>query len=172
MSFLFETFSVPLWFMIFTFACASPLWIKWYRWVYKKVKKSKIMEKESEVFEFDNAEEEISLFEKATNNWNDNTKHERKTKELKKSKREHDNNSNEQPYVKIVLKTLALNGEAGMLNQSIADTLEIKSNEIKSSLAYLEKNEFVEAVLGGSGTKYYLADRGRKYCSKHGYIKK
>lgn len=72
--------------------------------------------------------------------------------------------------MKIVLKTLSLNGDAGMLIQSIADKLEIKSNEIKSSLAYLEDNDFVEAVTTSSGSKYYLSSRGKKYCIKRGYI--
>ena len=73
--------------------------------------------------------------------------------------------------MKIVLKTLALAGDAGMLIQSIADKLEVSSNEIKSSLAYLEKNEFVESVAAGTGTKYYLTSRGKRYAIKQGYIK-
>ena len=169
MSFLFSTFPVPLWFLIFAFASAAPLWLKWYRLFYKKVIFEKILKND-----FFNAEEvideEASVFKKATDNWNTNAEHDRKAKELKKSKREFEANSAEQPYVKIVLKTLALNGDAGMLIQSIADKLEIKSNEIKSSLSYLEKNEFVEVVAAGSGTKYYLAARGKKYCIKRGYI--
>ena len=72
--------------------------------------------------------------------------------------------------MKIVLKTLALQGDAGMLIQSIADKLEINNNEIKSSLLYLEKNEFVDVVAASNGTKYYLSARGKKYCMKRGYI--
>ena len=169
MSFLSTTFPVPLWFLIFAFACAAPLWIKWYQLAYKKLIKSDFFKKKFSDFD-DSVDEEISVFQKATDNWNANVEHDRKTVELKKSKREHDTHSIEQPYVKIVLKTLALNGDAGMLIQSIADDLEIKSNEIKSSLSYLEENEFVEAVETGSGTKYYLAARGKRYCIKRGYI--
>ena len=169
MSFLFETFPVPLWFLIFAFGCAAPLWIKWYQLVYKKLIKSNFFKKKFSDFD-DLADEEISIFQKATDNWNSSVEHDLKTAELKKSKRKHETKSTEQPYVKIVLKTLALNGDAGMLIQSIADNLEIKSNEIKSSLSYLENNEFVEAVVTGSGTKYYLAARGKKYCIKRGYI--
>ncbi|MCW8988059.1 MAG: hypothetical protein OQK75_10390, partial [Gammaproteobacteria bacterium] len=77
----------------------------------------------------------------------------------------------EQPYVKIVLKTLALTGDVGMLIQSIADKLRINSNDIKSTLSYLEKNEFVDVVTAGSGTKYYLSARGKRYAIKQGYIK-
>ena len=169
MSFLSTTFPVPLWFLIFAFACAAPLWIKWYQLAYRKFVKSDFFKKKFSDFD-DSDDEEISVFQKATDNWNANVENYRKTAELKKSKRKHDADSSAQPYVKIVLKTLALNGDAGMLIQSIADDLEIKSNEIKSSLSYLEDNEFVEAVVTGSGTKYYLAARGKKYCIKRGYI--
>ena len=74
------------------------------------------------------------------------------------------------PYVKIIMKILALKGETGMLVQSIADKLNVSSNEIKSSLVYLEENGFIEEVASGQGTKYFLAERGRKYCIKKGYI--
>ena len=76
----------------------------------------------------------------------------------------------DQPYIKIVLKTLALKGEAGMMIQSIADALNISSNQIKSSLGYLEKNKFIEGIPSTMGTKYYLIERGRNYCIKKGYI--
>lgn len=168
MSFLTATFEIPLWFLVFAFACAAPLWISWYQYLYRKfIKSSFFKNKFSDSEGFDS---EISVLQKATDNWNASVEHELQAAELKKSKREHDISSANQPYVKIVLKMLALHGDAGMLIQSIADKLEINSNEIKSSLSYLEKNEFVEAVLGGSGTKYYLIGRGKKYCIKRGYI--
>lgn len=169
MSFLFSTFPVPLWFLIFSFACAAPLWIKWYKFIYNKIKGSSIFKNKFRSFD-DSTVEDISVFQKATDNWNASVEHELRSAKLKKSKQQSDVSSADQPYVKIVLKTLALSGDAGMLLQSIADKLEIKSNDIKSSLAYLEKNEFVEAVLGSMGTKYYLAARGKKYCVKRGYI--
>lgn len=170
MSFLFTTFPVPLWFLIFAFGCAAPLWIKWYKLFHRKIIVNKILksdffDSEDEVFEEDN-----SIFQKATDNWNASVEHERESEKLKKSKSKHEASSVAQPYVKIVLKTLSLHGDAGMLIQSIADKLEIKSNEIKSSLVYLEENEFVEAVTTGSGVKYYLSARGKKYCIKRGYI--
>ena len=168
MSFLTATFEIPLWFLIFSFSCAAPLWIRWYKYIYRKIVKSSFFK--NKFVDPEELDSEISVLQKATDNWNASVEHELKTEELKKSKRQHEISSEKQPYVKIVLKTLALQGDAGMLIQSIADKLEINSNEIKSSLSYLEKNEFVEAVLGGSGTKYYLTSRGKKYCIKRGYV--
>ena len=130
MSFLFNTFPVPLWFLIFAFGCAAPLWIKWYKIFHKKIIVGKLLNNEffeSEEVSFD---DDISVFQKATDNWNASVEHEQKTEKLKKSKRKHEANSVEQPYVKIVLKTLSINGDAGMLIQSIADKLNIKSNGI------------------------------------------
>ena len=170
MSFLLDTFEVPLWFLAFAFGCAAPLWIKWYKAFYKKFIATGLLQKKFRK-ESGAAVDKMDVLKKATDNWNASVEHELRTAESKKSRRKNTTGSSEQPYVKIVLKTLALNGDAGMLIQSIADNLNIKSNEIKSSLAYLEKNGFVEAVVGGSmGTKYYLDDRGKKYCVKRGYI--
>ena len=166
MSFLFETFQVPLWFLIFAFACAAPLWIKWYRWFYKKFIVTGVIQK---IFSKKGQEvdsEEISILKKATDGWNASVEKDIRTAEIKKSSKKYLQTEADQPYVKIVLKTLAMNGDAGMLLQSIADKLEVGSNEIKSALSYLEKNEFTDAV----GSKYYLAERGKKYCIKRGYI--
>jgi hypothetical protein len=168
MSFLTETFEVPLWFLVFAFACAAPLWISWYKAIFRKITKLDFVR--DKFSDSDVIDQEVSILKKATDNWNASVEHELKSAELKKTKRDHDINSTVQPYVKIVLKTLALNGDAGMLLQSIADKLEVSSNEIKSSLSYLEKNEFIESVSGNSGTKYYLVSRGKKYCIKRGYI--
>lgn len=169
MSFLFETFQIPLWFLVFAFGCAAPLWIKWYKWFYRKFivtgRLQKNIEKVSKA-----AEEKANILKKATENWNASVEHDLKGEESKKVKAEKVSTEIEQPYVKIVLKTLALQGDAGMLIQSIADKLEVSSNEIKSALLYLEKNDFVEVVTASSGTKYYLSARGKKYSIKQGYI--
>ena len=170
MSFIFETFKVPLWFLVFAFASAAPLWIKWYQLFYKKFIVTGILKKKiKKVGEV--AEEKVDIFKKATDNWNASVEHDLEKDKLKKSKQKHEISSVDQPYVKIALKTLALQGDAGMLIQSLADKLEVNSNEIKSALVYLEKNEFVDKVPTNSGEKYYLSARGKKYCIKRGYIK-
>jgi len=145
MSFLFSTFEIPLWFLVFAFGSATPLWIKWYKAFYKKFIVTGLLQKKIKQVG-DAAEEKAKILKKATNNWNASTDHDLQSVELKKKRRENLSTEEEQPYVKIVLKTLALQGDAGMLIQSIADKLELGSNEIKSSLSYLEKNEFVDMV--------------------------
>lgn len=177
MSLIFETFEIPLWLLVFVIACAVPLWIDWY----KKFVVTGILEKKLQKVK-ETAEEKIEnlkkadILKKATNNWNDSVEHELNSNAPKKSNQQQTastqqaTNTLEQPYIKIVLKILALKGDAGMLLQSIADSLEVNSNEIKNALKYLEDNDFVEVVTGGIGTKYYLTVRGRKHCIKQGYI--
>jgi len=169
MSVLLETLDVPLWLLVFSLACAAPLWIKWYKWFYRKfIVTGRIQKTIQEVSDI--AEEKANILKKATENWNASVDHELNSTNVKKSKPENQTTEKEQPYVKIVLKALAVNGDAGMLIQSIADKLKLGSNEIKSSLLYLEKNEFVDVVTAGSGTKYYLSPRGKQYSIKQGYI--
>jgi predicted ArsR family transcriptional regulator len=108
----------------------------------------------------------VDVLKKATENWNKNSE----SATMEKTPGLSTEVSEEQPYIKIVLKMLALKGDAGMLIQSIADALDVGSNQIKSSLAYLEKNKFIESVSSSTGTKYYLIERGKNYCIKKGYI--
>ncbi|MDH5395090.1 MAG: hypothetical protein OEW97_02355 [Gammaproteobacteria bacterium] len=170
MSFLSETFQVPLWLLIFVSACAAPLWVKWYKMFYNKFIKTGLLKKNLQDAKTV-AEEKMEILKKATH-YRDAAVTEKKKQEGFQPSQTGQLNGVEtnQPYVKIVLKTLALKGDAGMLIQSIADNLKIKSNEIKSSLTYLEKNGFVEGVATGTGQKYYLAKRGKDYCIKKGYI--
>lgn len=169
MSFLFETFGIPLWFLVFALACAAPLWISWYKKFYKKFIVTGILEKKIRNVT-ETAEEKVDVFKKASDYWDSSVVEKKKQEEAEIANKTKVQNSENQPYVKIVLKMLALKGDAGMLLQSIADELNIKNNDIKSSLSYLEKNEFVEAVSASYGTKYYLTQRGKNYCAKRGYI--
>lgn len=169
MSFLLSTFEIPLWFLIFAFACAAPLWIQWYQWIYRKFISSDVMQKKRRTKVKENRAKD-DVFKKATENWQGSEDVILNSSNAQKSRRENLVTEAEQPYVKIVLKTLALKGDAGILIPSLADKLQVNTNEIKKALSYLEKNEFVESVAGGSGAKYYLASRGRRYCIKLGYI--
>ncbi|VAW99981.1 hypothetical protein MNBD_GAMMA22-1070 [hydrothermal vent metagenome] len=70
---------------------------------------------------------------------------------------------------KILLKTIALNGESGMLIKQIADTLELHEIEVNYPLNYLAKHGFIEPVTSQKGSIYYLTSRGTAYCTKKGY---
>lgn len=166
MSFLFSTMNVPFWLLIFILACATPAWVRWYKKFYLKYIKTGLLKQKYDKVK-GTAEEKVDILKKATENWNNSIEKERKAEIAKNKSATQDI---DQPYIKIVLKTLAKKGDAGMMIQSIADALDISSNQIKNSLAYLEENKFIDAVAGTQGTKYYLAARGKNYCIKRGYI--
>lgn len=169
MSFLYLTFEIPLWFLIFAFACAAPLWIQCYQWIYRKFISTDVLQKNRR-HEARELQAKDEILKKATQNLQGDEEHNLNRDESNKARRESLMTEAEQPYVKIVLKTLALNGDAGMLIPSLADKIQAKTNDVKKALSYLEQNEFVESIAGGSGAKYYLVSRGRRYCVKHGYI--
>ena len=170
MSFLTETLDVPLWFLVFAFASAAPLWVRWYKLFYRKFIATGILQRKIKEAG-DAAEERANVLRKASENWKASEEHQSESSTLQRKRQENLSSESEQPYVKIVIKTLALQGDAGMLIPSIADKLEVSTNDIKSSLAYLEKNEFVESVNAGTGVKYYLSERGKRYAIKQGYVK-
>ena len=100
MSFLFETFALPLWFIVFAFGCAAPLWIKWYKIFYKKfIVTGRLQKKIKQVSDL--AEDKIDVFKKATDHMSVNVNEKNTTK---KSAKGAEMSSADQPYVKIVLK--------------------------------------------------------------------
>jgi len=76
----------------------------------------------------------------------------------------------EKKLAKIVLKTIALNGEMGMLVKQISDILELHEIEVNYSLQYLLGKDFIESVTSQKGTIIYLTTRGSAYCNKKGYV--
>jgi len=71
---------------------------------------------------------------------------------------------------KIILKTIALNGESGMLIKQISDMLELHEIEVNYPLNYLANKGFIESVISQKGNIYYLTPQGATYCSKKGYM--
>lgn len=169
MSFLFNTISIPVWLLILVFVSVLPVWVIYFKKIYKNHLEN-ILSKKSlpDINQSDSSIDEV--LKKATLNDNIQASTKNKKAESGKGHSDHVINHEKRPYVKIVLKALALKGDSGMLLQSMSDALHLSNNDIKSSLEYLENNEFIEAVSGGLGTKYYLIQRGRKYCIKRGYI--
>ena len=80
------------------------------------------------------------------------------------------NPGTEKKLAKIILKTIALNGEMGMLVKQISDILELHEIEINYSLSYLTDKNFIELVNSQKGTIFYLTSQGLAYCNKKGYL--
>jgi len=75
----------------------------------------------------------------------------------------------EKKLAKIIIKTIALNGEMGMLVKQISDILELHEIEVNYSLNYLTSKGFIESVNSPKGIIFYLTERGSTYCTKKGF---
>lgn len=167
MSFLFETVSIPIWFLLVLLGSSAPVWIKLYKKFHKKFITTGILQKKLDEAKTV-AEMKVDVLKKATENWNVRNKEAGAVKTTKKSTDPAD--SVKKKHSKSILKVLAKHGERGMLLQSITDTLDINSIETNNSLTYLIDNDFVEPVNGPQGTVYHLTKLGRNYCIKKGVI--
>ena len=173
MSFILQTIELPLWFMLFIFASASPVWIRWSKKAYKKFLQRGWLTEEalSPSFEMDEpvfepVEPEIDAAEKETE---ENTKQNRKTrKSMTKKKVDPQKKEN----VRLVLKMLVARGELGALPRAISDETGINPIETKNALEYIMSKEYAEKIFSPAGEKYFLTDLGRRYCINKRYISK
>lgn len=175
MSFFFDTIEIPFWFIVFIFASAAPLWIKWTRKFHKKFIVTGLLARRFKKAK-SAAEMKMDIFNKATNNWSENS-------ELsgfadsgftdsvvikKKPKKEID--PGKKKNIQAVLKTLAEAGEIGILAKSVSDKTDISTLDTSNALTYLVDKKYAEVVNSTTGTKYYLTDLGRRYCINKQFI--
>ena len=163
MSFLFETVAIPIWFLLLLLASAAPIYIKLYKKFHNKYVKTGVLQEKLDDVK-DATEVKMEVLRKASKNIQ--AKASAKANEIKEQRKEKVDRTNE----KKVLKSLAEKGDSGMLLRSIADALNVGSNEATHSLEYLEGKKLVESVNGINGVKYYLTQMGKSYCIKKGYI--
>ena len=82
----------------------------------------------------------------------------------------HDKRHEEKTDIAHVLKLLLKEGEKGILIQSIADRLDTSLAKIQHAMKKLVDRKLVDEVVGVSGTKYYLTQLGRSYCTSKGLL--
>ena len=165
MSFFFQTISIPFWFIVFIFASAIPLWIKWYKKFHKKFIVTGILQRK-----FRRAktatEMKVDIFKKATDHWNENSELSgfTESKEVKRKTFKKQIDPEKKKNILTVLKMLAASGEVGILAKSLSDKANINNIETTNALSYLIEKKYAEAINATTGTKYYLTDLGRRYC--------
>lgn len=162
MSFFFATTAIPFWFLIFVFASATPVWIKIFKKLYRKFKKS-------------GSDDEVKsdVLKKATDHWNANSELSGFTDSVvaKKSKgTRKETDPVKKQNIRSVLKVLAERGETGVLPKSISDQTSISTIDTKNALTYLTEKKYAEMINSTNGTKYYLTALGRQYCIHKKYI--
>ena len=165
MSFFFETTAIPLWFIIFIFASAAPLWLKWYKKFHNKFIVTGILKKRFRRAK-SAAEMKVDILRKATDHWSENSELSGFTDGVVKKKKTFKKriDPERKQNIKIVLKMLSESGEIGVLSKSISDKTGIDTLDAANALTYLTDKKYAEVINGNSGKKYYLTDLGRRYC--------
>ena len=67
-----------------------------------------------------------------------------------------------------VLKLVAAEGDKGVLLKSVVDRTSISDANVQRAIQELASRKIIEEVSGVSGTKYYLTQVGKIYCTKKG----
>lgn len=116
----------------------------------------------------DPAELKASVLKKATEHWDANkasTDYNAKTEVAAKTPQGYEIlDKVKKKNARAILLEIADRGEKGVLPTSISDITGINPQDTATALAFLTKEEYVDAVNSVTGFKYYLTDIGRKYC--------
>ncbi len=159
----FEGSEIILWIIVFVLVAAIPLTLLYFAYLNKKNSESHLSKLKSKKVQHRPAPPQPVAADvnfNFNNNWSNDGSAYTVT----------ENANNDKKMAKIILKTIALNGESGMLIKQIADTLELHALEINYPLEYLSKKGFIESVVSQKGNIFYLTPQGAAYCSKKGYM--
>lgn len=149
MSFLTESVTVPIWFLIIMNIILVALLGKIFLLVYR-FKRGEIIKEEYS---------DMVVWKVKT------SKH-----SAPKQKQESADNKQKQQKQKQdlvqVLKILLKEGDRGVLMKTIADRMGCTTSNARHAMDKLVENKLVDEVVGVSGTKYYLTQQGRDYCQR------
>jgi len=147
------------WITVFLLVAAIPLTIFYFRYLNQKNSDSLLSKLQAKPTppELNNP---VDLNFNFDNNWSSENDHHEYVV----------NAGTEKKLAKIIVKTIALNGESGMQIKQISDILELHEIEVNYALNYLDDKGFIEIVNGLKGNIFYLTSRGIAYCSKKGYM--
>lgn len=165
MSFFFETIAIPFWFIVFIFASAAPLWIKWYKKFHNKFIATGILKKKFRRAK-SAAEMKMDILKKATEHWNENSELSGFSGGAAETRKTHKKRIDpvRKQNIKTVLKMLSESGETGILSKTIADKTGMNTLDATNALTYLTDKNYAELINSTHGKKYYLTDLGRRYC--------
>lgn len=153
MSFLFHTVAIPVWLLIMMIAAMIPLFVEVYALLMQLKRKEIVKEEDSDLVVWKVRSPKQSISPKKT------------VEEFAREKR-HEEKSD----IVHVLKIMAHEGDKGILIQSVADRMNVALSKTQSAMKKLVDKKLVEEVVGVSGTKYYLTQLGRNYCTSKGIV--
>lgn len=155
LSFLTDTVAVPVWLFILLIAGLVPLFYNLFTLINHFRRGEIVREADSDVvlWKIRNVKKSASPKKSST----DISKEQEQEKEREK-----------ESNIIQVLKVVAAGGEKGILLKSIVDRVSIGNANVHRAVQELVDRKIIEEVVGVSGTKYYLTQVGKMYCSKKG----
>lgn len=148
MTFLSQTVEIPVWFLILMLAAMAPWLVILFKLIYQYKRGKIVKEEHSDMVLWKVKTEKRSAKPgKTVAEYAREKRHEKKTDIL------------------LVLKILAKEGEKGLLIQSIADRMHANISKAQQAMKELVEKKLVDEVVGVSGTKYYLSQLGKNYCT-------
>ena len=147
MSFLIQSVSIPIWFLIMMNVIVILLLLKLFELVHKFNRGDIVKEEHDDMVV-----------------WKIKTKKPTSTA-IKLSTEASDEKERKQKEELVqILKILLKEGDKGVLMQTIADRMETNTTKAKHTISKLVDKKMVDEVVGVSGIKYYLTQLGRDYC--------
>ena len=155
LSFLTNTVAVPLWLFIILIAGLIPLFYNLFKLINHFRRGEIVREADSDVvlWKVRNVKRSASPRKSST---------EISKEEEQEKKKESEGN------IIQVLKIVAAEGDRGVLLKSVVDRVEISNANVQRAVQELVSRKIIEEVAGVSGTKYFLTQVGKIYCTKKG----
>jgi predicted transcriptional regulator len=147
MSFLMQSVSIPVWFLIMMNIIVILLLAKLFLLVYRYKQGDIIKEEHSDmvVWKVKNRKRAASPGKKS----------DASAKQIEREKK---------AELVFVLKILLKEGEKGVRMQTIADKMGTSITKAQHAMNKLVDKKMVDEVVGVSGTKFYLTQLGKDYC--------
>lgn len=146
MSFLLQSVSIPMWFLIMMNVIVVLLLVKLFMLIYRFNKGDITKEEHSDMVVW-------------------TVKNRKRPPPPKKPPAQKKDRDKKEEIVKV-LRILLKDGEKGVLMQTIADRMDTNIGAARTAMGKLVENKLVDEVVGPSGTKFYLTQSGRDYCMR------
>jgi predicted transcriptional regulator len=155
LSFLTDTVAIPLWLLILLLTGLVPLFYQLFNLINHFRRGEIVRESDSDVvlWKIRNVKRSASPKKSSTDISKEQAKEKEKEKEIK---------------IIQVLEVIAAGGDKGILLKSVVDRASISNVNVQRAVQELVKRKIIEEVVGVSGTKYYLTQLGKMYCTKKG----
>ena len=147
MSFLIQSVSIPIWFLIMMNVIVILLLLKLFELVHKFNRGDIVKEEHDDMVV-----------------WKIKTKKPTSTAIKLSTEASDEKERKQKEEIVQILKILLKEGDKGVLMQTIADRMETNTTKAKHTISKLVDKKMVDEVVGVSGIKYYLTQLGRDYC--------